>query len=84
LAGPFPVETAKRTTIVVDGGTATGAITGVGLQAVDCRAPEQIVLAVPVAPPEALAFLAKETDEVICMETPPMLAAIGLRYSDYH
>jgi putative phosphoribosyl transferase len=43
-----------------------------------------VVLAVPVAPPETLAALGKEADEVVCLEVPAMLGAIGFYYRDFH
>ena len=83
-AGRPEVEIAGRTAIVVDDGIATGATMRVALRAVRRRDPAHIVLAVPVAPPETLAAFRKETDEVVCLETPAMLRAIGLYYRDFH
>jgi len=83
-AGRPPIEITGRTAIVVDDGIATGATMRVALQAVRRRDPAHLVLAVPVAPPETLAAFCKEADEVVCLETPPMLGAIGFYYGDFH
>jgi hypothetical protein len=48
------------------------------------RAPAPIVLAVPVAPPETLAELGKEADEVVSLGTPPLRGAIGFYYHDFN
>jgi putative phosphoribosyl transferase len=73
-----------HTAIVVDDGIATGATMRVALQAVRRRAPGRLVLAVPVAPPDTLAALREEVDEVVCLETPIELGAIGFYYRDFH
>ncbi len=78
------VEIAGRTAIVVDDGIATGATMRVALRAVRRRDPAHLVLAVPVAPPETLAAFRKEADDVVCLEAPAMLGAIGVYYQDFH
>jgi putative phosphoribosyl transferase len=83
-AGRPPVDSAGRTAIVVDDGIATGATMRVALRTVRRRAPARLVLAVPVAPPDTLADLGREADEAICLDTPPMLGAIGFYYYDFH
>ena len=83
-AGRPPLDVKNRTAIVVDDGIATGATMRVALRAARRRAPAHLVLAVPVAPPDTLAELGKEADETICLDTPPMLGAIGFYYRDFH
>ena len=41
------------------------------------------MLAVPVAPPETLARFVGVADEVVCLETPPSMLAIGEWYGDF-
>jgi putative phosphoribosyl transferase len=43
----------------------------------------QVVLAVPVAPPDILPVLRREADEVIVLETPEPFMAVGLWYADF-
>jgi len=80
---PAP-EIAGHTAIVVDDGIATGATMRVALQSVRRHSPARLVLAVPVAPPDTLAALREEVDEVVCLETPLDLGAIGYYYRDFH
>jgi putative phosphoribosyl transferase len=83
-AGRPPLDVTGRTALVVDDGIATGATMRVALRAVRRRNPAHLVLAVPVAPPETIAQFRKEADDAICLETPPMLGAIGFYYHDFH
>ena len=78
------VRTVGRTAIVVDDGIATGATMRVALRAARHRKPERLVLAVPIASPETIEEFRKEADEVVCLEMPPALGAIGLYYRDFH
>ena len=70
--------------IVVDNGVATGATTRAALRAVRARRPKTLVLAVPVAPPDALEALQSEADETICLEIHADFGAIGYFYADFH
>lgn len=83
LEGRAPVPLEGRTAIVVDDGVATGATTRAALRAVRRRAPRRLVLAVPVAAPEAAAMLRAEVDELVCLEMPAPLGAIGAAYLDF-
>jgi len=39
---------------------------------------------VPVAPPEAVAQLRPEVDDLVCLAQPEIFGAIGYFYSDFH
>jgi putative phosphoribosyl transferase len=84
LCGREPVRVRGRTAIVVDDGIATGATMRAALRAVGRRQPAHLVLAVPVAPPETIAALRAEVDEVVCLATPTPFFAIGNFYDDFH
>ena len=77
------VDVAGRVAIVVDDGIATGATTRAALRATRLRNPKELVLAVPVAPTEALAALGEEADHVVCLEDYESFGAIGLYYFDF-
>lgn len=77
----IPVE--GRTVIVVDDGIATGATARAAIKGLRQRNPKRIVLAVPVAPPDTVADLRDEADEVICLQTPSHFGAIGFFYHDF-
>ncbi len=74
------VEVAGRTAIVVDDGIATGATMRAALRVTRRRRPARLVLAVPVAPPEALNQLRREVDAVVCLDTPAEFFAVGQFY----
>jgi len=77
-------EVAHRVVIVVDDGIATGATTRAALRAIRMRNPAKLVLAVPVAPTEALPEMRQEADDVVCLEDYEGFGAIGFYYSDFH
>ncbi len=72
-----------RTVIVIDDGIATGATMRTALRAVRARAPNELVLAVPVATTGTLDELRNEADSVVCLESPAWLDAVGFFYSDF-
>jgi putative phosphoribosyl transferase len=78
-----PVPAAGRTAVVVDDGIATGATVRAALRAVRAQGPRELVLAAPVAPPEALRDLRAECDRVVCLESPPYFRAVGQFYADF-
>jgi putative phosphoribosyl transferase len=78
---PLPVR--GRTAIVVDDGLATGHTARAAARSLRARGAVRVVLAVPVAAPRSVAELGEEVDEVVCVETPPNLWAIGLWYEDF-
>jgi len=43
----------------------------------------RVVIAIPVAPEEAVAVLRPRADEVVCLETPPDFRAVGQFYADF-
>jgi putative phosphoribosyl transferase len=83
-SGRAPMDVSGRAAIVVDDGIATGATMRVALQATRRRNPSWLVLAAPVATPDTLARLRPEADEVVCLEIPAGLGAIGFYYRDFH
>lgn len=76
-------EIAGKTAIVIDDGVATGATMKAALRAIRQRNPAELVLAIPVAPPEAVRDLRREVDALICLETPEFFGAIGFFYDDF-
>jgi predicted phosphoribosyltransferase len=72
-----------RTVIVVDDGIATGVTVRAALRALRQRAPRRLVLAVPVGAPESLRALLSDVDELVCLEAPARLRAVGQHYRDF-
>jgi putative phosphoribosyl transferase len=79
--GPLPVR--GRVAILVDDGLATGATARAAALAVHRLEPARVVLAVPVAPPQALPDLAEVTDDVVCPLQPEPFEAVGRWYRDF-
>lgn len=69
--------------ILVDDGVATGATTIVSLRAIRASNPSQLILAVPVAPPDTVEKLRREADKVICLHTPSPFWAVGAFYLNF-
>src|SRR5918994_1216824 len=59
----FPLE--GRTVVIVDDGLATGGTARAAVRVARERGAERVVLAVPVAPPETVAALRRDADEVV-------------------
>lgn len=71
------------TALVVDDGIATGATMQAALRAVRRRGPRRLVMAVPVAPQDAIERLRPEVDDVVCLAMPEPFMAIGQFYRDF-
>lgn len=78
-----PVEVAGRTAILVDDGIATGATVHAALMALSDRGPAETILAVPVAPRDALEELAPLVARVVCPLVPRYFRAVGLHYERF-
>jgi putative phosphoribosyl transferase len=83
LSGRAPVPVTGRDAIVVDDGIATGATMRAALKGVRLRGPRSLTLAVPVAPRETLDELRHDVDQLVCLEVPSPLYAIGAHYADF-
>lgn len=82
-AGREPVPVAGRTAILVDDGLATGATMRAAAVAARAAGAARVVVAVPVAAPEALGDLADVADEVVCVAAPAAFGAVGRWYADF-
>lgn len=74
---------AGRIAIVVDDGVATGATTRAALRSARAQGPKKLVLAIPVAPPDAVESLRSEADDIVCLDSPEPFGAIGFFYDDF-
>jgi predicted phosphoribosyltransferase len=83
LADRPRVPIAGKTAIVVDDGIATGATVRAALQALKRQRPKAVVIATPVAAKETVEALKAEADQVVCLQAPSSLGAIGFYYRDF-
>ena len=82
--GGRPMPTVEgETVIVVDDGIATGATARAALEVVRAGAPAHLVLATPVAAPDTLATLEALADEVVAVDTPARMHAVGAAYRHF-
>lgn len=73
----------NHTVIVVDDGLATGSTMSAALQALDAQAPVSLIVAVPVAPPEAIRRLSSHADRIECLHSPVPFWAVGAFYDHF-
>jgi predicted phosphoribosyltransferase len=78
---PLPVD--GRDVIVVDDGIATGATMKAAIVSLRRKSPARLIVAVPVASPEAMETLAALVDLFVTLETPTYFLAVGQFYEDF-
>jgi len=78
-----PIPITGRDVVIVDDGLATGATARAAILVARARAARRVVVAVPVAPPETVVALSDQADEVISLETPSTMVAVGAAYVDF-
>lgn len=78
-----PLDMHGRTVLLVDDGAATGASMRVAAVALRQLQPARIIAAVPVGSPGACALLQRDTDAVVCAETPDPFHAVSLWYDRF-
>jgi len=81
--GRPPEPIAGRPAVLVDDGIATGHTMRAAIEVVRLAKASKVVVAVPVAAWGTVQGLAAWADEVICLETPVDLHAVGMHYGDF-
>jgi len=82
-SGLAPLELQGQTVILVDDGLATGSSMLAAVRAARAAGAAAIVVAAPVASPQAAQLLAAEADELVILQIPAMLFAIGEWYERF-
>jgi putative phosphoribosyl transferase len=72
-----------RTAVIVDDGIATGATISAASEVARHRGAATVVIAAPVAAPEAVSDLGRVADEVVVLLTPDDFTAVGQWYQDF-
>jgi putative phosphoribosyl transferase len=78
-----PLALAGRIAILVDDGIATGSTMLAAIRVARRLGPAELVLAVPVAPPQTLAALEGEVDALVCLSAPPLFRSVGQWYDAF-
>jgi predicted phosphoribosyltransferase len=78
-----PLVMRDRTGILVDDGLATGATMEAAVRSLQALEARRVVVAVPVASPEARDRIAALADAVVCLATPTLFSAVGQWYRHF-
>lgn len=78
-----PINVHQKTVILIDDGIATGSTIRAAITILKQQQPDKIIIATPIAPPDVCQQLQLEVDDVICLQTPEPMSAIGLWYDDF-
>lgn len=81
--GRPPVDLEGKVAVVVDDGVATGGTAAAALRWARARGATKVMLAVPVAPGEAVRRLKDEADEIRVLATPEPFFAVGQWYRSF-
>lgn len=79
---PLP-KIENRLVILVDDGVATGYTLLMAIKSLQKLNPAELVLAVPVGPPETLKTLEREVDQLIYLQAPDIFSAVGQFYQNF-
>jgi putative phosphoribosyl transferase len=84
LRGDHPEpKVRERTVILVDDGLATGVTARAAIEAFRRRAPRRLILAVSVCTLQTAEVIHPEVDDLVCLQVPSSLMAIGLWYRNF-
>jgi putative phosphoribosyl transferase len=72
-----------RTAILVDDGLATGSTMRAAIASLRAQRAKEVIVAVPVAPPDTCAELGAESDGAVCLATPQPFLAVGQWYEEF-
>ncbi|HXV40423.1 MAG TPA: phosphoribosyltransferase family protein [Steroidobacteraceae bacterium] len=81
--GRPPLDLRDRIAILVDDGIATGATMEAAAMAARAMGAKEVVVAVPVAPPETVRRIGAHADRVVCPEQPAGFMAVGQFYLEF-
>lgn len=81
--GTSAPASAGGTVLIVDDGIATGATTIACVRQARAAGADRVIVAVPVAPPDAVEWLREEADDVIAVITPSSFGAVGRFYESF-
>ncbi|MGZ4693114.1 MAG: phosphoribosyltransferase family protein [Acidimicrobiales bacterium] len=77
------VDLTGRTALIVDDGIATGSTARAACRVARAHGARRVILAAPVAPPEASQRFAGDADELVVLATPEPFYAVGQFYENF-
>jgi len=80
---PLPRMVGK-TVVLVDDGVATGITAAAAAKFLKNVGAEHVIIAAPVCPQGNDPLLEKYSDQIICLQRPPMFSAVGQWYRDFN
>jgi predicted phosphoribosyltransferase len=84
LSGREPASIEGKTAIIVDDGIATGLTMEAAILDAKRQNPAQLVVAVPVAPPDTVERLSRQVDKFVVLDSSPYyLGAVGAYYDRF-
>lgn len=82
--GQRPILKLKnKTAILIDDGIATGLTMMAAIEEIKSHKPAQVILAIPVAPPDTIKKIRPMVDELICLAQPSLFWAVGQFYDQF-
>jgi putative phosphoribosyl transferase len=78
-----PIDLEKRIVIITDDGIATGNTIMGSIKMMRQKHPKKIVVAVPIAPTQAVERMTPLVDELICLYTAENFMGVGWYYADF-
>ena len=83
LGDRLPISLQDKRVILTDDGVATGNTLFSAIDLVKQESPQEIIVAIPVSPPDTLLRLKDQVDTVICLLSPHHFQAVGQFYEDF-
>lgn len=81
--GRPPLDLKNKTVIISDDGLATGLTMRAAIATAKKLGAKKIVVAIPVAPPDAVELIKKEVDEIFYLDASPLFGAVGAFYQEF-
>ena len=81
--GKAPIVLKGKTVLLVDDGLATGSTMLAAVRLVRKANPAKVIVAVPIAPSDAIISLDAEADAVVCLHIAPHFTAVGEFYDSF-
>lgn len=78
-----PRELSGRKIIIVDDGIATGSTMRAAIKTVRAERAKELIVALPVGPPDTVSRLKQEVDRLICLAVPSEFYAVGQFYKNF-